>query len=72
MGNYPDNLRYTKEHEWTRLSGNAATVGITIFAKDQLGDVVYLELPEVGSTVPRGSPSAWWRAPRRSASCSRR
>ena len=56
MGNYPDNLRYTKEHEWTRLSGNAATVGITSFAKDQLGDVVYLELPEVGSTVTKGQP----------------
>jgi glycine cleavage system H protein len=56
MGNYPDNLRYTKEHEWTRLSGNAATVGITTFAKDQLGDVVYLELPEVGSTVTKGQP----------------
>ena len=56
MGNYPDTLRYTKEHEWTRLSGNTATVGITSFAKDQLGDVVYLELPEVGITVTRGQP----------------
>ena len=56
MANYPDILRYTKEHEWARLSGNKATVGITSFAKDQLGDVVYLELPEVGSTVTRGQP----------------
>src|SRR3954462_8463681 len=56
MGNYPDALRYTKEHEWTRIAGNTATVGITIFAKDQLGDVVYLELPEVGATVTRGQP----------------
>ena len=56
MANYPDTLRYTKEHEWARLSGNKATVGITSFAKDQLGDVVYLELPEVGSTVTRGQP----------------
>src|SRR3954471_14348384 len=54
MGNYPDALRYTKEHEWTRIAGNTATVGITIFAKDQLGDVVYLELPEVGATITRG------------------
>src|SRR5439155_773927 len=56
MANYPENLRYTKEHEWTRLSGNNATVGITSFAKDQLGDVVYLELPEVGATVTKGQP----------------
>jgi glycine cleavage system H protein len=56
MANYPDTLRYTKEHEWARLSGNSATVGITSFAKDQLGDVVYLELPEVGTTVTRGQP----------------
>ncbi len=56
MANFPDTLRYTKEHEWARLSGNKATVGITSFAKDQLGDVVYLELPEVGSTVTRGQP----------------
>jgi glycine cleavage system H protein len=56
MPNYPENLRYTKEHEWTRLSGNNATVGITGFAKDQLGDVVYLELPELGATVTKGQP----------------
>jgi glycine cleavage system H protein len=56
MATYPESLRYTKEHEWTRLSGNLATVGITIFAKDQLGDVVYLELPEVGATVTKGQP----------------
>ena len=56
MANYPDSLRYTKDHEWARLSGNKATVGITIFAKDQLGDVVYLELPEVGATATRGQP----------------
>jgi glycine cleavage system H protein len=56
MANYPETLRYTKEHEWTRLSGNTATVGITEFAKDQLGDVVYLELPEVGTAVTKGQP----------------
>jgi glycine cleavage system H protein len=56
MANYPDTLRYTKEHEWARLSGNTATVGITTYAKDQLGDVVYLELPEVGAPVTRGQP----------------
>ena len=56
MAGYPDTLKYTKEHEWTRIAGNLATVGITAFAKDQLGDVVYLELPEVGATVTRGQP----------------
>ena len=56
MAQYPDTLRYTKDHEWARLSGNLATVGITIFAKDQLGDVVYLELPEVGAAVTKGHP----------------
>jgi len=56
MASYPESLRYTKDHEWTRISGNKATVGITLYAKDQLGDVVYLELPEVGATVTRGQP----------------
>ena len=40
MAQYPDSLRYTKDHEWARVSGSTVTVGITIFAKDQLGDVV--------------------------------
>jgi glycine cleavage system H protein len=56
MANYPETLRYTKEHEWARIAGKTATIGITEFAKDQLGDVVYLELPEVGATVTRGQP----------------
>lgn len=53
---YPTSLKYTKDHEWALVSGNKATIGITAFAKDQLGDVVYLELPEVGATVTRGQP----------------
>ena len=56
MAQYPESLRYTKEHEWARVRGNTATIGITAFAKDQLGDVVYLELPEVGAEVKRGQP----------------
>ena len=56
MASYPESLRYTKEHEWARVSGKTATVGITNFAKDQLGDVVYLELPEVGTAVTKGQP----------------
>ena len=51
---YPSELKYTKDHEWVRLSGDQAQVGITDYAQKQLGDVVYLELPEVGRTVNRG------------------
>jgi glycine cleavage system H protein len=53
---YPTSLKYTKDHEWALVSGNKATIGITAFAKDQLGDVVYLELPQVGDAVERGKP----------------
>ncbi len=56
MAGYPESLKYTKEHEWARIRGNTAQVGITAYAKDQLGDVVYLELPEVGTAVTRGQP----------------
>ncbi|HEY7514847.1 MAG TPA: glycine cleavage system protein GcvH [Vicinamibacteria bacterium] len=45
---YPDDLRYTKDHEWIRVEGDRGRVGITEYAQEQLGDVVFLELPEVG------------------------
>ena len=48
---YPTDLKYTIEHEWVRTSGEEATVGITDFAQKQLGDVVYVELPEVGRAL---------------------
>lgn len=48
---YPDNFHYTKDHEWLKAEGGVATVGITDFAQKQLGDVVYVELPEVGSSL---------------------
>lgn len=51
---YPDDRKYTKDHEWVRLAGDMAEVGITDFAQQQLGDVVYMELPEVGSRVVAG------------------
>lgn len=51
---YPSDLKYTRNHEWVRLSGDRAHVGITDYAQKQLGDVVYLELPEVGRTVSKG------------------
>jgi glycine cleavage system H protein len=49
--NYPEQLRYSAEHEWVAVDGNRARVGITDFAQDALGDVVYVQLPEVGATV---------------------
>jgi len=51
---YPADLKYTKDHEWVRVSGSQARVGITDYAQKQLGDIVYLELPEVGRTVTKG------------------
>jgi glycine cleavage system H protein len=51
---FPDDLRYTKEHEWLRLEGNDAVVGITDFAQDALGDVVFVELPTVGAVLTAG------------------
>ncbi len=50
----PEDLRYTREHEWARKKGKNVAVGITEYAQDQLGDVVYLELPDVGDAVKKG------------------
>lgn len=52
----PPDLKYSKEHEWARVEGDVATVGITDFAQNQLGDVVYVELPKVGSQVRLMTP----------------
>ena len=51
-------LRYTDDHEWARLEGNTVTVGITEFAQDQLGDLVFVELPTVGGAVTQGDEAA--------------
>jgi glycine cleavage system H protein len=48
---YPDDLRYSKEHEWVRVDGSRATIGITSFAADELGDIVFVELPEVAAVL---------------------
>ncbi|MBI3399673.1 MAG: glycine cleavage system protein GcvH [Deltaproteobacteria bacterium] len=50
---FPKDIKYTKEHEWVRVEGNIATVGITDYAQDSLGDVVYLELPSDGTAVTK-------------------
>ncbi len=48
---FPDNLRYTKDHEWIRLEGNTATIGITEFAQRELGDIVFVDISTVGKTL---------------------
>ena len=50
---YPDDVRYTKDHEWARQEGGIVTVGITSYATDQLGDVVFVELPEIGKKLEK-------------------
>ena len=51
---YPSELKYTKDHEWVKIEGDTARVGITDYAQKQLGDVVFLELPEVGRKLSKG------------------
>jgi glycine cleavage system H protein len=53
---FPEDLRYTREHEWARAEGNVVRVGISDFAQDALGDVVYVEIPEIGTEVRAGEP----------------
>lgn len=55
-GIYPEDLRYTKEHEWLETRGDVATVGITQYAQAELGDIVYVELPQAGAAVVAGEP----------------
>lgn len=54
MASYPSNFKYTKDHEWIDLAGDKGKVGITDYAQAQLGDVVYIELPEVGAKLKQG------------------
>jgi glycine cleavage system H protein len=60
MSNYvvPEDLRYTKEHEWVRVEGSIVIVGITDYAVKSLHDVVYVSLPEIGATIPKGLVAA--------------
>jgi glycine cleavage system H protein len=53
---YPDELKYTEEHEWVSIEGDIATIGISDFAQNQLGDIVFVELPEVGEELEAGKP----------------
>lgn len=51
---YPDNYRYTKEHEWVKVEGDIATIGITFHAQNELGDIVYVDLPKAGTNIETG------------------
>jgi glycine cleavage system H protein len=51
---YPENFRYTKEHEWVNVEGDTGTIGITDHAQKELGDIVYVDLPKVGATAEKG------------------
>jgi glycine cleavage system H protein len=53
---YPDNLRYVDTHEYVGVTADIATIGVSAFAVDQLGDIVFVELPEVGDSIVKGSP----------------
>ena len=53
--NFPANLRYTKDHEWISLEGNVATIGITDYAQQELGDIVYVEVDTIGKTLEAGA-----------------
>jgi glycine cleavage system H protein len=55
---YPSDLKYHEEHDWARIDGDVATFGITWYAQDQLGEVVFFDPPEVGKTVRKGDPYA--------------
>jgi glycine cleavage system H protein len=50
---FPNDLKYMKTHEWARIEGDTATIGITDYAQHQLGDIVYVELPEIGRTLEK-------------------
>jgi glycine cleavage system H protein len=56
MSNYPDDLQYTKDHEWIRITGEVGLVGITYYAQESLGDVVYVDLPKVGAKLTANEP----------------
>lgn len=53
---FPKNLKYSEEHEWVRVEGNRAVIGITDYAQSELGDIVFVELPEVGAEVKQNEP----------------
>ena len=61
---FPDDLKYTSEHEWARREGELVRVGITFYAQDALGDVVYVELPETGAVITQDAPFGEIQSPK--------
>jgi glycine cleavage system H protein len=66
---YPKDLKYTKTHEWVKVDGDEATVGVTDFAQHQLSDIVYVELPEVGANFDKGEQIAVVESSKMAADC---
>jgi len=64
MSDFPSDLRYTSEHEWARQEGALVRIGITFYAQDALGDVVYVELPDVGTRVTQDAPLGEIQSPK--------
>jgi glycine cleavage system H protein len=58
MSNYPTDLKYTKNDEWVKVNGDAATAGLTFYAQEQLSDIVFVELPSIGTTLKQGESFA--------------
>ena len=58
MADYPSDLKYHAEHDWARIDGDTATLGITWYAQDQLGELVFFDAPEVGATISKDQPYA--------------
>ena len=69
MSNVPAGPRYLKSHEWARLEPTALTVGISDHAQQALGDLVFVEVPEVGRDSPPATPARWWNPSRRLPTC---
>ena len=69
---YPEDLKYHAEHDWARIDGDQATFGITWYAQDALGEVVFFDPPEVGASVSRTTPMPRSSPSRRCPTCSRR
>ena len=70
--NFPQNLKYTNEHEWIRVEGDIAYVGITDYAQEQLGDIVFVDIPTVGETLEAGvgkQRSLWRRLADQDETC---
>jgi len=67
--NLPDNLRYAKDHEWARVDNDKVVVGLDDYAQDQLGDIVFVEMPEVGDTIEKGTVFATVEAVKAVSEC---